>query len=157
MRVLVAGIGNIFLGDDGFGVHVVERLAENTPPDGVRFADFGIRGLHLAYELLDGYDVLVLVDAIAGRGTPGAVSVIEAEMPTAAPDALDAHGMTPDVVLGLLRNLGGTIGKTFVVGCEPVDCSEGIGLSPAVHSSVDQAVDLTRDLLEEIVGRTAAF
>lgn len=156
MRVLVAGIGNIFLGDDGFGVRVVERLAETAPRDGVRVADFGIRGLHLAYELLDGYDVLVLVDAIAGRGAAGAVSVIEAEPPTAAQDVLDAHGMTPDVVLGLLHNLGGTIGKTFIVGCEPVDCSERIGLSAPVHASVDQAAELTRGLIDEIIGRTTA-
>ena len=79
-RVLVAGIGNIFLGDDGFGVEVADRLAGRTLPDGVQVADFGIRGVHLAYELLDGYDALVLVDAVPMGEPPGTVAIIEPEL-----------------------------------------------------------------------------
>ena len=104
MKILVAGIGNIFLGDDGFGVEVAARLAGAELPEGVRVEDFGIRGVHLAYELLDGYDALVLVDAVPMGEPPGTVAIIEPDPvePTwanpAAP-AMDAHSMNPAVVL----------------------------------------------------------
>lgn len=157
-RVLVAGVGNIFLGDDGFGVEVAQRLAGADLPAGVKVVDFGIRGVHLAYELLDGYDLAILVDAAPRGGEPGTLYVIEPDL-SAADDAegdgdegggpaLDAHGMDPAAVLSLLGVLGGRIDRVLVVGCEPEDADEGIGLSASVAGAVDRAVALVRELIE---------
>jgi hydrogenase maturation protease len=128
-QVLVAGVGNIFPGDDGFGVEVVRRMAARPLPDGVRAADFGIRSLHLAYELADHPEATaILVDAMARGGAPGTVYVIEPDPAgqDAVPDA-GAHGVTPDGVLALVRALGGAPGRVLVVGCEPADCEERMG------------------------------
>jgi hydrogenase maturation protease len=142
-RILVAGVGNIFLGDDAFGVEVVRRLGAVGLGDGVDVGDFGIAGIHLAYQLLDGYDAAVLVDATPRGGRPGDLYVIE---PAPAGDddgpALDAHGMQPEAVLRLVEVLGGHLGRVLVVGCEPAAVTEGIGLSPEVEASVDRAVEL---------------
>jgi hydrogenase maturation protease len=153
--VLVAGIGNIFLSDDGFGVEVAHRLAAEPMPAGVRVADYGIRGVHLAYELLDGYDGLVLVDAVPMGEAPGTVAVI---MPSVPPgpegddDApvMDAHSMSPDVVLATLSRLGGSIEHIYVVGCQPASLDEGMGLSVPVAEAVGTAVDLCRQLVADI-------
>ncbi|GAB2998433.1 hydrogenase maturation protease [Amycolatopsis acidiphila] len=146
-RVLVAGIGNIFLGDDGFGVEVARRLATAGLPPQVQVADYGISGLHLAYELLDGYDTTILVDAAPRGGEPGTVYVIEPGDGGDEPAGpLDAHGMQPDVVLRLLRTLGGDTRRVLVVGCEPADVGEGIGLSPRVAAAVPAAVELVMEL-----------
>jgi hydrogenase maturation protease len=142
MKVLLAGIGNVFLGDDGFGVEVAHRLRDVAVPDGVTVADFGIRGVHLAYELLDGYDAAVLVDALPRGGPPGTVYVFEpaADAPEdAAGPVMDAHAMTPDAVLALVRALGGTLPRVVVVGCEPADVGERMGLSEPVAAAVDRA------------------
>jgi len=147
-RILVAGVGNIFLGDDGFGVEVVRRLAGRPLPEGVLVADIGIRGVHLAFELLDGVDLLVLADAAQRGEQPGTVSVLEVEAATAtAPGGattggllMDAHDLAPDAVLGLLGALGGEVGRTVVVACEPADLTPGIGLSSPVAAAVDEAV-----------------
>jgi hydrogenase maturation protease len=154
--VLLAGIGNIFLGDDGFGVEVAMRLGRQAVPGGVQVADYGIRGVHLAYELLDGYDTLVLVDAVPMGETPGTLAVIEPEAASApaggddvAP-VIDAHSMSPGVVLGMLAGLGGSVERVVVVGCEPATLDEGIGLSPAVAAAVEPAVELCRGLLTEM-------
>jgi hydrogenase maturation protease len=149
-RVLVAGVGNVLLGDDGFGVEVVRRLRDHALPDSVRLIDAGIRGIHLAYEILDGgYDTMILVDAASRGEAPGTVSLIEpslgVEDVVAAP--ADAHGMTPDAVLGLLRALGATSGRVLIVGCEPASVEEGVGLTPPVARAVDDAVRLVLDLL----------
>jgi len=152
--VLVAGIGNIFFGDDAFGVEVAQRLARRPTPDGVRVEDFGIRGVHLAYELLDGYDVLVLVDALPMGEDPGTIAVVEPELDVpgvvdaAAP--LEAHSMSPAVVLGLMTGLGGTVGRVVIVGCQPDVVDEGIGLSRVVADAVDAGVDAVLEVLEEI-------
>jgi len=156
-RVLVAGAGNIFLSDDAFGVEVARRLADIPVPDGVEIADVGIRGVHLAYQLLDGYDLLILVDALQRGGEPGTVYLIEPDLDAAAPvgggdpgqPPVDAHGMTPDAVFATLKSLGGTVGKALVVGCEPADLSEGIGLSPVVAAAVQPAAETVLDLLAE--------
>lgn len=152
-RVLVAGVGNIFLGDDGFGVEVARRLANVELPSDVKVTDFGIRGVHLAYELLDGYELVILVDASPRGGEPGTLYVIE---PDPAPDPdpdevrpLDAHGMDPESVLALLGVLGGRVDRVLVVGCEPALADEGMTLSPPVESAVDQAVTLVQDLIRE--------
>jgi hydrogenase maturation protease len=151
MTVLVAGIGNVFLGDDGFGVAVAARLAEQELPGDVRVADYGIRGMHLAYDLAgDDYDLTILVDAFSTGDPPGTVSVIELD-PAGEPRAelLDAHGMQPDVVLGLVTLLGAKPGRVLLVGCEPAVLDHGMGLSPTVRQAVDAAAGVVRDLLAE--------
>jgi len=156
-RVLVAGIGNIFLGDDGFGVAVAEQLAAVAMPASVKVADFGIRGVHLAYELLDGYDALVLIDAMPLDEAPGTIAVFEPTIRAAdgeddADDAppLDAHSMSPAVVLGMLTKLGGRVGRILVVGCQPELVEEGIGLSGAVTAAIGPAVAAVGDLVAEL-------
>jgi hydrogenase maturation protease len=151
-RVLVAGIGNLFLTDDGFGSEVARRLARRPMPEGVKVVDFGIRGMHLAYELLDGYDALVVVDALPGAGAPGDLSVLEVGPDDLGEGELDAHGMAPVAVLASLGQLGGTLPRTYVVGCQPADVGEGIGLSPAVEVAVEPAVDLVLEVLAEQLG-----
>lgn len=155
-RVLVAGVGNIFLGDDGFGVAVADRLAGETLPEGVKVGDFGIRSVHLAYELLEGYDSLVLIDAV-GRGDPaGTITVLEPDLggPLARDEdrlgAMDAHGMHPEAVLSMLSSLGGAVGRVLVVGCEPRMVSEQIGLSEEVAAVVDEAAKVVLDLVAEL-------
>jgi hydrogenase maturation protease len=155
MNVLVAGIGNIFLGDDGFGVAVAQRLGTRPIPAGVRVADFGIRGVHLAYELLDGVDALVLVDALPTGEAPGTITVLEPDLsagedPDTEAPVIEAHSMTPGVVLGMVRNLGGRVGRVLVVGCEPADVDEGIGLSPPVAAAVEHAVAVVDRVLSEL-------
>jgi hydrogenase maturation protease len=155
-RTLVAGIGNIFLGDDGFGVETARRLAERQLPDHIEVVDIGVRGVHLAYQLLDGYDTLVLVDATERGEVPGTLYVIEYDGPGAGQSrgapAIDGHRMTPDTVLALLGTLcAGTGGepprRTLIVGCEPATVEEGIGLSPPVTEAVPEAVRLIEGML----------
>lgn len=155
-KILVAGVGNVFLGDDGFGVEVARRLlSEAGLPDGVVVADFGIRGIHLAYELLAGYDEVILVDAVPMDEPPGTLAVLEPSLDEAGPvddvfarGALtDAHGMTPDAIFGLLRAFGVTTGRILLVGCQPADNSPGMELSEAVARAVPYAAGLVRDLL----------
>ena len=146
-RVLVAGVGNIFLGDDGFGPEVVRRLADRPLPPGVRVVDYGIRGMHLAYDLLDDVDLLVLVDAAPRGGRPGDVVVLEVGEEHLGREDFDAHGMEPTAMLASLGALGGRLPRTYVVGCEPADTGEGIGLSPAVGAAVDGAAETVAGLL----------
>lgn len=148
--VLVAGIGNIFLGDDGFGVEVANRLMARPPRRGVRIVEFGIRSLHLAYELLDGYDTLVLVDAMSIGEPPGTVAVVEPDRTAADTPAMDAHSLHPAAVLAMLDNLGGQVRRVLVVGCQPAVISETIGLSPPVTGAVEQAVQMVDELLDEL-------
>jgi hydrogenase maturation protease len=165
-RVLVAGVGNVFLSDDGFGVEVARRLAARELPPGVEVADVGIRGMHLAYRLLDGYRALVLVDTVRRGDPPGTLSLLEHDLDSAPaePDvaAFDAHGMDPGALLdmldGLARGIGvqRPVGRVLVVGCEPGSVEEGIGLTDDVAAVVDRAtqavVDLVGDLLDECKG-----
>ena len=155
-RTLVAGIGNIFLGDDGFGVETARRLAERRQPAHIEVVDIGVRGVHLAYQLLDGYDTLVLVDATARGEAPG--TLYEYDGPGAggtgdAAPAIDGHRMTPDTVLALLGTLcagtgGQPPGRVLIVGCEPASLDEGMGLSPPVSDAVPRAVRLIEELLQ---------
>ena len=152
-RTLVAGVGNIFFGDDGFGVEVAKRLAECELPDSVTVADYGISGMHLAYDLCDGYDRAILIDATPRGGTPGTIYVLEPGQPADAdPGEVDtalfnAHGMQPDVVLGMLGMLGGTTTQTLIVGCEPELSGPGIGLIAPVAAAVDDAVRKVLELI----------
>jgi hydrogenase maturation protease len=169
MTVLVAGIGNIFRSDDGFGVEVARRLAASDGPalpEHAELVDIGIRGMHLAYQLLDGYAALVLIDATARGGAPGELYLLEHDLTATPPPAEgtvpDAHDMTPDAVLGLLGSLSAAAGlgptaglrRVLVVGCEPATTADGIGLSAPVASAVDRAatatVGLATDLLTEL-------
>jgi hydrogenase maturation protease len=155
VKVLAAGIGNIFFGDDGFGVEVADQLADCPLPRGVRLGEYGIRGVHLAYELLDGYDALVLIDALPMGEEPGTVAVVEVDpKDVEPPSTMDAHSMSPATVLGLLAGLGGRVERVIVVGCEPASIDDGIGLSPAVRCAVPAAAAATRELLETLAAET---
>jgi hydrogenase maturation protease len=150
VKILVAGIGNIFLGDDGFGVEVARRLAEAELPDGVDVGDFGIRGIHLAYEL-SSYDTTILVDATPRGREPGTLCALELD--EGEPRAvIDAHGMTPDTVLDLVGVVGGETRRVLLVGCEPASVEPGMELSPPVAAAVEPAVRLVRELIEEELG-----
>ncbi|HWF10100.1 MAG TPA: hydrogenase maturation protease [Bryobacteraceae bacterium] len=148
MSILIAGIGNIFLGDDAFGVEVAQRLAERPWPEGVRAVDFGIRGFDLAFALLDGVDLTIFVDATPRGGEPGTLYLIEPDTRDITAE-IDGHSMNPLAVLQLVKTMGGEIRRLLIVGCEPESCGEGIGLSPRVAASVDRAVEM----IEEVVAR----
>ncbi|WP_426995955.1 hydrogenase maturation protease [Pseudarthrobacter sp. N5] len=163
-RVLVAGVGNIFLRDDGFGPEVARRLAADPSSQrpGIRVTDYGIRGMHLAYDLLDGVAVLVLVDAVppsdsGADSQPGSIRVLGIGADdvhgslgrTEAAGALDPHGMDPVVVLGRLQALGGELPLTYLVGCVAADTEEGIGLSAAVEAAVPAAMAEVLALVNE--------
>jgi hydrogenase maturation protease len=158
-NILVAGIGNIFLGDDGFGVEVAQRLAARPQPRGVRVEDYGIRGYDLAYALMARPDQTILVDACPRGEAPGTLYVVEP-----GPDelnggldgsgSLDAHDMNPLAVLRLARSLGGTLGPVVVVGCEPATLGpeEGqLGLSEPVRAAVEEAVGLVETLVARML------
>lgn len=158
-RTLVACLGNIFLSDDGFGVEVARRLAREELPDGTTVTDYGIRGMHLAYDLAEGWDATILVDSVHRDGEPGTVYVIEPERQS-SPDGggaspgltesmlFDPHGMQPDVMLGMTGMLGTEAGRVLVVGCEPASVAEGIGLSEPVAAAVDEAARVVMDLVK---------
>jgi hydrogenase maturation protease len=148
-RVLVAGIGNIFLGDDAFGVEVVTRLATETVPDDVRLLDVGTRSLNLAYEMADGgYETVILVDALSRGRAPGTLSVLEPYELDVDTALVDPHGIRPEHVHEMVRALGGTVGRVLVVGCEP-SCIEGVGLSDAVAGAVEEAVRVVQRIVSE--------
>ena len=154
-RILVAGIGNVFLGDDGFGVAVADRLARADLPPGVHVADYGIRGMDLAYALRD-YDVAIFVDATPRGERPGTLYVIEPELEGGELAGPDAHGMDPVKVLSLARALGGGLPRVLVVGCEPGTRMTGeeedvvAELSAPVRAAVDGAVRLVESLIEDV-------
>ncbi len=156
-RILVAGIGNIFLGDDGFGSEVIRHAEIRQDYPGVRVTDYGISGMHLAYDLLEDWDTLVLVDAVPSRGNPGTLHVFQAdhESPSAAP-GLDAHGMDPAAVFASLRALGGSPPYTVVVGCEAGSVEEGIGLTEPVARAVPRAVRAVEEIVAALQTPTAA-
>jgi len=154
-RVLVAGIGNVFLGDDGFGVEVARLLMRAPVPPDVAVVDVGIRALHLAYELLDPPELLVIVDAVSRGQPPGTLYLIDVDTDAgpgtrAVPDTLgDAHGITVSTVLATLRALGGTPPRTRLVGCEPDFVGAAMELSPAVAASLPRALAMVREAMRE--------
>jgi hydrogenase maturation protease len=155
-RVLVAGVGNVFLGDDGFGVALAGRLAQRELPPGVDVVDFGIRGMDLAYAMPD-YEVVLLLDATPRGEPPGTIYVIEADLDDADAPAVDGHGMDPVNVLALVKTLGGKPPRTLVVGCEPstrlnLDDDELVAdLSEPVRLALDSAVGVVESLVAELV------
>ena len=154
-RTLVAGIGNVFLGDDGFGVEVVRRLSERAAQHNVSIVDFGIRGIDLTYTLLDGgYDRVILVDATPRGRAAGTLYVIEPDLPPredGQPRALEAHSLAPAEVLSMVLTMGGKLPVIRVVGCEPAqipdDDDVDVGLSPPVAAAVAPAVALIEELI----------
>lgn len=157
-RILVAGIGNIFLGDDAFGVEVVKRLMAKGLPPGIEVVDFGIRGLDLAYTLLDGYKAVIMVDAIPRGRAPGTLYVIEPEAEDASADdsvdvMIETHSLNPAKVLRLVQRMGGHIDRLLLIGCEPTPLDTDDmrhGLSLAVAAAVDEAVRMVQELIERI-------
>ncbi len=154
-RILVAGIGNIFLGDDGFGVEVAQRLAAEEFPASVRVRDFGIRGYDLTYALLEPYELVILIDACPRGQEPGTVFVIEPELneaaESAAPIALDGHTMNPVNVLRLAKAMGPISSRIVLVGCEPATLGgeEGqMGLSEPVSGAIDGALELVKRVIK---------
>jgi hydrogenase maturation protease len=155
-RVLIAGVGNIFASDDGFGSAVAGLLSDADLPDGVRVADYGIRGVHLAFDLA-GVDTLILVDTVPDAGGPGTVVVRRVEpIEPAAGATVDAHSMDPDTVLRSVAALGSAMPRTIVVGCEPECLDDGIGLGELVAAAVPiaahTAVELARSELDSSKG-----
>ena len=155
--ILIAGIGNIFLGDDGFGTEVARRLAGRSLPPQVVVKDFGISGIDLTYALLDSYDLVLLVDACARGGEPGTVYLIEPEADGASAPPFEAHSMNPMSVLRTVRQMGGARGRILLVGCEPADLGpeEGkMGLSDAVEAAIGEAIGMIEKLVAENLGVT---
>lgn len=162
-RVLIAGIGNIFLGDDGFGSEVAQRLTQRQWPAEVRVVDYGIRGFDLAFALMDGCEAAILVDATPQGGAPGTLYLIDPELSNLTvppPDSLplETHGMQPLQVFRLVQRLGGRLPRLLIVGCEPGDFGppdEGrIGLSPPVAAAVEGACAKVESLAEEMLRHT---
>ena len=158
-RILVAGIGNIFFGDDAFGCEVVAELMRRSLPEEVRVVDFGIRSYDLAYAIMDGPDVTILVDASSQGRSPGTIFLIEPDLNSLdneSNEVLNAHSMNPIRVLQMVRSMGGKPGRLYLVGCEPavLEPEEGaMGLSEMVQAAVPKALEmiesLVRDLLAE--------
>jgi len=154
-QILVAAVGNLWLRDDGFGSAVAKRLWERERPPGVSVADFGTGGLDLAYEVMRGYDALVLVDISKQGGAPGTLYVMEAdpdsvELGIEDGDVIDPHDMDPQTVLRFVKSVNGWPGKVIVVACEPAEIDGGIGLSPAVEAAVERAVGLVEETIDEL-------
>ncbi len=156
-RILVAGIGNIFFGDDAFGCEVASQLRRKPLPEGVRVIDFGIRSYDLAYAIMDGYDATILVDATPQGSAPGTIYLIEPDLKKLdeLPDeAVNAHSMNPVRVLQLVRSLGGKPGWLRIVGCEPavLETEAGaMGLSEKVQAAVAPAIEMIETLIRKIL------
>jgi hydrogenase maturation protease len=156
--ILIAGIGNIFLGDDGFGVEVARRLSTSEVPAGVRVVDYGIRGLDLAYALADLPDVTILVDACQRGDAPGTLFVIEPDLEcpeTSDPPSIDPHSLDPIRVIRMAKSIAGRLNRILLVGCEPATLGpeEGqLGLSEPIEAAVEEAVKLVLDLVQETRG-----
>ena len=158
-HILIAGIGNIFLGDDAFGSEVARRLAGRALPEEARVVDFGIRGFDLVYALLDGYAVTIFIDATPRGGEPGTLYTIEPDLKeldnlNADEAMVEPHGMNPMKVLGMVKSMGGEFKRILLVGCEPtpLESEDGqMGLSEPVEAAVDEAVRMVESLVLKIL------
>lgn len=160
MKILVAGVGNVLRGDDGFGVEVAHRLEALDLPTEVKVVETGIGGVHLVQEIIAGFDALIVIDAVDRGRSPGTVMVIEPEVADVEDipvmeryDYLaDMHYTKPDKALMLAKALGILPGRFLMIGCQPEDTERyGKGLSEAVAKGVDVAVDEVRRILDELV------
>jgi hydrogenase maturation protease len=155
-QILIAGVGNSWMQDDGFGGEVVRVLGERELPSGVSVEDFGTGGLDLAYEVMRGYDALILIDASRQGEEPGTLFVIEPQREEFAPsiedgEMIDPHGMDPQTVLRFVNATGGWPGKVVVIGCEPGEVDDvGYGLTPVVEAAVGRALTLVRETIDEL-------
>jgi hydrogenase maturation protease len=156
VTILIAGIGNIFLGDDAFGCEVVKELSRRKLPDNVRVVDFGIRGFDLAYAMLDEHDLTIFIDAAPRGNAPGTLYTIEPdlrELESFEGDVvLETHGMNPMKVLQMVKSMGGQFKKVLLVGCEPETFGpeEGLfGLSAVVQAAVSEAAKIVECLVNE--------
>jgi hydrogenase maturation protease len=151
MKTLVAGLGNVLLGDDGFGVEVAHRLRAAPLPARVHVEDFGVRAIHLAYELLEPYDAVILVDAMSRGAAPGTLFLIEPGRESFEEAVVpDAHALHPAAVLRMARRLGARLAHVRLLACEPGQVDEGIGLSPEVTAAVAEAVRIVHQILHQI-------
>jgi hydrogenase maturation protease len=156
--ILIAGIGNIFLGDDAFGSDVARLLMERTWPDNVRVSDFGIRGFDLMFALLDGFDAVILIDAAPRGGTPGSLYLLEPEIPAAHGASLETHAMNPLAVLTAAKSMGARLDRVLLLGCEPcIGQLEGIGLSGPVQRALEEAVKMVEDLVAQFLCTSSAL
>jgi hydrogenase maturation protease len=155
-QILVAGVGNAWLQDDAFGGECARRLEAQSVPSGVTVMDFGTGGLDLAYELMRGYDALILLDASRQGGEPGTLYVLEPALSDYAGaiedgETINPHGMDPATVLRFVNAVGGFSGKVVVIGCEPGEVDDvGLGLTPPVEGAVDRAIALVRETIDEL-------
>ncbi len=154
-QILIAGVGNAWLRDDAFGGECARRLEAEGVPDGVSVMDVGTSGLDLAYEVMRGYDALVLLDATRQGGAPGTLYVMEPERSEfegeiSDGESIDPHDMNPHTVLRFVTVTGGWPGKVLVIGCEPGEAEPGLGLTPPVQAAVDGAVTLVRETIAEL-------
>jgi hydrogenase maturation protease len=164
-RILVAGIGNIFLGDDAFGSEVARRLQQHSWPDQVRVEDFGIRGFDLAFALLETHELTVLIDAVPRAGTPGTLYQIEPDIDgldelTEAEMAIETHGMNPMKVLAMVKSMGGVFKRIVLIGCEPAPLrsEDGeMGLSPAVEAAIPEAITMVKELIADALANVENF
>ena len=151
--VLIAGIGNIFFGDDAYGSEAARRLMREEWPENVRVVDFGIRGFDLTYALLDGYETVILLDATARGGPPGTLYTIEPDLSGMQTGEVETHGMDPMRVLAVARSMGAEWKRLLLVGCEPEPDSADpdgpgcMGMSEAVQRSLDETVQVVRRLV----------
>ncbi|MEY2439366.1 MAG: hydrogenase maturation protease [Verrucomicrobiota bacterium] len=159
-QILIAGIGNIFFGDDAFGCEVAKKLLQRPVPDGVTIKDFGIRSYDLAYAMLNGPDVTIFVDAMPRGQLPGTIYLIEPEinsLDNVSGEVVNAHSMNPVRVLQLIRSLGGQPGRLYIVGCEPavLESEDGtMGLSHPVQAAVAKAVEMIDSLIVDLLSET---
>jgi hydrogenase maturation protease len=159
-RILVAGIGNIFLGDDAFGVEVVQHLISRAMPGDVRVVDFGIRAFDLAYAMLEPWEVVILLDTTSRGGAPGTLYTIEIDPGSieVSSELLNPHGMDPVKVLQLATSIGPVTARIYVVGCEPLDFGEELegrmGLSTVVQSVIPNAAQMVEDLCQQLLSQT---
>jgi hydrogenase maturation protease len=154
--ILVAGVGNAWLRDDGFGGAVARRLSERELPDGVSVMDAGTGGLDLAYEVMRGYDALVIVDVSKQGGEPGTLYVMEPDEDEVRGgiedgEVINPHGMDPQTVLRFVKSIGAWPGRVVVIACEPAEVEEmGWGMTDAIAQAVDRAADLVGETIEEL-------
>ena len=156
-NILVAGIGNIFFGDDAFGCEVAAQLMKRALPSGVRVIDFGIRSYDLAYAMMDGPDVTIFIDATPRGQPPGTIYLIEPEinnLDNPSDEVVNAHSMNPVRVLQLIRSLGGQPGRLYLVGCEPavLETEDGaMGLSQPVQAAIPKAIEMIDSLIGDLL------